>query len=102
MEFSIEVTPLLICVWPNAKKKGGKKELHSPAINNHFQSLLVSVLNDLNPRANNNNEAKTILNPPTCIGVKPTKDFLMRIKEDPHIKERTVRYIHLFSTNFKS
>ena len=46
-EFNIEVIPLLISVCANVKKKGGKKELQSPAIATHFQSLLDKVLKDL-------------------------------------------------------
>ena len=80
-EFKIEVIPLLISVCAKAKKNGGKNELQSPAIPIHFQSVLESVFND----------AKTILNPPTCNGVYPIRDLLIKINEEPHINERVMR-----------
>jgi len=64
-EFKIEVIPLLISVCASAKKKGGKNELHNPAITIHFQSDFDSVFKDLNPRRKSKTEAKTIRKPPT-------------------------------------
>jgi|TARA_R110000751_G_scaffold76576_1_gene154440 hypothetical protein len=90
-EFKIEVIPLLISVCAKAKKNGGKNELQSPAIPIHFQSVLESVFNDLNPIIKSKVDAKTILNPPTCNGVYPTRDLLIKINEEPHINERVMR-----------
>ena len=36
----------------------------------------------------------TILKPPNCKGVSPTKPFLMRMKELPQISDKTIRRLH--------
>lgn len=90
-EFKIDVIPLLISVWAKAKKNGGKKELHRPAITTHFQSAFARVFNDLKPNKKSESEANKIRKPPTCKGVKPNNDFLIRIKDEPHINARIIR-----------
>jgi len=47
-----------------------------------------------------NNPAKVILSAPTCIGVKYSNPRLIRIKEDPQIKERTISVIQCFGLSF--
>lgn len=90
-ELKIEVIPLSNSVCAKANKKGGKKELVNPAIINHFQSFGAIEDKLRNPKTKRVKEAITTLNPPNCRAVKPKSAFLINMKDEPQIKDRSTR-----------
>ncbi len=91
VELKIAVTPLSSSVCANANKKGGKKELKNPAMTSHFMSGTRRLAKLLKPKVNKIRDAKTMRNAPNCNGEKPNNDLLIRIKEEPHIKDNMIR-----------
>src|SRR5680860_827028 len=90
-ELKMDVTPLSISVCATANRKGGKKELRSPAAMIHFQSLGLIVLRLRYPNKNKTNDAKTMRKPPNCKGVRPKSAFFIRIKDEPQTRESKIK-----------
>lgn len=90
-ELKIEVIPLSRPVCAKANRNGGKKELVSPAMTNHFQSADFIFVKLRKPKMNKVNEANTIRSPPSCRAVKPKSAFFININEDPHMKEIKIK-----------
>ena len=72
----------------------GKKEPKNPDKAIHFHWPLSIVLKVEYPASNKNTPVIMVLKAPNWYALKPNKDFLIRMKDVPHIKESTIRYNH--------
>jgi len=91
VEFKIETMALSISNSAKAKKKAGKKlpNIAETVIHFHCSFLIFLIL--LKPIINKKIEAKTVLNAPNCIAVKPTNPFLISINELPQTSESAIK-----------
>ena len=82
---------LSISVCAQANKKGGINETY-PVIAIHFHLFLGIVFIEEYPIINNKSVDNIVLKLPTCKGVKPIKDFFIRMYELPHTKDGELAY----------
>ena len=90
-EFRIEATELSIPVIANAKKKAGNRVPNKELTTTYFHWCFFIFFKLLNPIKSTNTPAINVLNAPSCMGVKPIKDFFISINELTQIIAKTIK-----------